>query len=300
MSVLIRPKRWSDQKPPVAIVNRNHPLALGLANALLLSELGGLAPYDSMQNKAATMTYGPGNPAWGPEGLTFHGLASGTVPEQVNSDPGLGQSSVGTGPMTMLACVKIGANATGAVIGLENGDVATNPSANVRGVQLGIGAATGFSPNTNTGTFLTSLNEDVAWQLPGSAISLPVGQWTQIALVFPGFSATASFYVNGLLKGTTNFGGPAAGEGTPMRFMVGGYFVANGSSSRVFVGQIKYAYRWNRILSPGEMLALAVEPYAFFEPQNQTPPVPFVAAPAGGSGLWLSKSRRSNVTRKVA
>lgn len=266
---LIRPRSWGTQKPPPAtVINAGHPLANGLQNALLLAEGGGSSTTDAQRDRGAAITYGQGTPAWTPEGLLFNGSVNGSnVPEQVRVDPGLGQRTSNPGPFTVVASVKITGNTSGGVIGVENGDVGTNGSSNIQGVWLGIGNSAGFS-NGAAGTSLTALNEDVAWQTPGSPITIPLNQWTQIGLVFPGYSTTASFYVNGILKGTTSFGGGSANSGSPMQLMVGGYFSANGSANRVFTGQIRYAYHWTRLLTAEEMLQLSIEPYGMFVAQS--------------------------------
>jgi hypothetical protein len=249
-----------------------HPLARDLQNAFLFSDGGGSVAQDAMRGQAAALTYGYGTPAWVPEGLKFDGTASaGHVSQQVSADPGLAQSTSNIPAMTLLAAIRITATSKGGIIGIENGDIATNNSSNVRGVWLGIG-------NTsldNVGQNLIALNENVAFQLPGSSIVVPLNVWTQIALVFLGFGATATFYVNGVNKGTTNFGGAAVNSSSPIRLMIGGYWVANGAAAREFTGTIRYAYHWSRALTPAEMQWLSAEPYALFAP----PPAPTSFAP---------------------
>ncbi len=281
MALLLRPKQWGDHKPPPgAALDANHPLSTGLANALLFNDGGGATQaYDSARGRMAAVTYQVGNPAWAGDGLLFHGVgSSAAVQESVRVDPGLGGTSNLPGPFTILASIKISGTTKGGIVGVEESDISTNGSANVRGVWLGMGN-TSFD---TVGSNLMALNEDVAWQLPGSAIVPPTNAWTQVALTFPGFSATASFFVNGLLKGTTAFGSPSAGSGQPYQFMVGGYFVANGSASRVFSGYIRYAFHWNRILTLAELEHMAVEPFAMFQPSLRTWAV--TSQPDTGSG----------------
>ena len=285
MATLIRPRAWAQKPPPNVAVLTGHPLANGLQNALLFAEGGGSSTMDSFRDRTVPITYGQGTPAWSGDGLTFNGSVSGTTPEQVNVDPGLAQTSTNPGPATLLASVLIAGNTTGGVIGIEGGDIGTNGASTTRGIWMGIGNAAGFS-NGAAGVDLTALNENVAWQTPGSPIAIPIGQWAQIAIQFAGFSSTASFYVNGLLRGTTSIGGGAAGTAAAMRLMVGGYYSANGAANRVFTGAIRYAYHWSRLLTPAELEWLAIDPYAMFVGQSrQSRFWPATVTPAaGGTG----------------
>jgi len=81
------------------------------------------------------------------------------------------------------------------------------------------------------------------WQ--GTAVSIPLGQWTHIALVVTSSTTTAQLYINGALAATnTSYTVSTAGSGTP--FTIGNQFSPFSEYSTATIDQVKI---WNVALT---------------------------------------------------
>lgn len=250
---------WATKPPLGTGVMSGHPLAQGLRCCFLFNEQAGRVATDLVTGQGAPIRAGSSTPSWLPGGLHFYGTVNGTTPEQVAGDPRDAASTV-TAPITMDCVFRLTGNADGGLFGVENNDAETD-GGNTKGIGLGIGNGTLDS----AGTEIIALNENVQWHATG--VTVPTHQWHHVALVFPGFGATAAVYLNGRLIASPGISGAHGGASTaPQRFMVGGYYTSNGGTNRVFTGDIATARYWNRLLTAPEMRRLAAEPYSFLVP----------------------------------
>jgi len=123
--------------------------------------------------------------------------------------------------------------------------------------------STGGSASGGTGAVafqVSSNGSNQAAQLLYSTANIPVGEWTHLAAVYDGVSATRtmSLYINGVLSGTITDG--VAGKVVPASiytgdstFQIGQQF--SGSNSFAFEGFIDEAAAYGSVLSGSNILA---------------------------------------------
>ena len=221
-------------RPGVAL-QRQHPLARGLLARYLLNEGNGTLLFDlvSLRNHAVLTNMDPatdwvGSPRGG--ALDFDGT----------DDFGLSAISGvnGAGSGSMVAWFKTTTAQTSRIVS------APQISASTDGLQIGLSGAT---------TILASVNS-TAPNATTATVTYEDGKWHQLVGVYDG--AAIIVYFDGVRKASAAATGTifaAAGELNIGRF---------GTLGSYFTGQIEDVRVYNRPLSPEEVVALYVAPYA--------------------------------------
>jgi hypothetical protein len=257
--VIIRPRTWAVKPPPGAAINRNHPLAFGLVHAVVFGERAGKSTRNlARPSTPATLITKGGTytePSWGmgPRGPRLYFQGTDTM-----VDLGV-QLGFTTNDMTFAVL----AHRKGQTGNTANGLVFQRPTATGLNQQISDANVLGYHWNDEFNTYSFSggptIPLDSLFLAAGAHRSDQMLLWLNGAQVIHsnGTSATA-FTTNSAF---------AVGSSDPSTF------------DRTFNGDIYAAWVWNRTLTPTELWALYVNPWAMFV----APDLPPAKTTSGGT-----------------
>ena len=271
MAVLVRPRSWGTQVPPVgSSINWGHPLAQNLVGAWIFAEGIGNVAQDLAGGRNAVSHSAP---TWAPApGLGHTSICTANYWTIPNASV-FGVPSGGAFTLVSFVGIPVGSSAT-QVTGLTIR--ASNPIMNVNCIPST--GTFGFGSRTDGGSF-TNLTGAVG-QFGDGSVHMLGGVAVGGAMLLYGDGRRLNG--NGV-SGPPTITVSTAGIGGDTISGTGGTFACGPQ------------YIWKRPLAPSEMAWLHIEPYAFIQPPAPTILYFDMVGPAGASGF----AGLANVTRKL-
>jgi len=248
---------WGRQKPPVgSVVNKGHPLAVGLSPCYLLNENAGTP--SSVIKDASGRGVNPSfvEVSWVP-GRNGPCVALNGITNSVKFTP-----SITAKPLTIAALFSPSDQTTiGTVAALSNSGT-TNSHARI-------------VVNVTTGKVTFNTIDSSGTQLNITSGTLAASPWHLAIGVIPA-TGLASFYVDGVLQGTS-------AQQSYNAFTVGTLGILRYSTDiQAFLGRVDSAYFYNRAFTPTDVLNLTNNIYAMIQPPPATKFYSY-ASPATGN-----------------
>lgn len=250
---------WLYNKPVLgSLLDCGHPLAGGLQGAWLLNDGGiavqafDLSPYHNTLATPSNIGIASDIPGFALKPSTHSGFIQGTT------------QTVGP-PFTICLALKLTTVAS---------DVAFSHDS---------GANNGYRLNFTTGTPQITFGGVASYNIAG-VTALSANQWYLIAAAVDKNVGTVKGAVQkwpadaSIVTGSTVVGTMG---GTPSKITLAGYSVAANNSLQ---GSLAFAYWWNRLLSPAELVAMFANPYEMF--LSPTTRRWFVAPAPAGQVPW--------------
>lgn len=246
MSVQNYPKRWTFKPPPGVQINGGHPLSMGLVGCWLMNDGAGINIKDLVTNRPAVMAT-LSAPYWG-TGLM------GSYVDQSNANNNVRESSFPfiNFPMTAIVWVQVRINLLNGEFFFAHDDGTT--------------AANGYNMNiTSSGTGVCR------FQVGGvhnsfTNLVMAINIWYMYAVTCDKQSGTAWGYLSKLGSGgvTSQSVAVSTFTGTPSVVSFGMFGAT--LATQHYTAQALF---YQRVLTPGEIQMLAIDPLCFLNPMSQ-------------------------------